>query len=123
MGTKTKPTRSVTHKKKTRRGNKRKYKSVKNNLHFSIIAQNVSGIVSKKDSLCYVLNMLSPSVIVLQETKVNKVGKVKLDGYQIFEKVRTDISVGGLLTAVLNVFNPVYCWLNDSDKRLWSTGI
>ena len=93
---------------------KRKHKILNSIKEFSVIGQNVSGLCSKKESLFSVINSLSPlSSILLQETKVNKVGMLKLKDYQIFENVRKNRGVGGLLTAVLNHFNPVIIESNE----------
>ena len=62
------------------------------------------------------VNELSPSVIILQETKLKKSGMIKtLKGYQIFEKIRKHKCGGGLLVAVENNLNPV---LVDNDESV-----
>ena len=48
----------------------------------------------------------NPSIITLQETKVNSHGTLRIPGYQIFEKIRKG-NGGGLLTAINNNLNPV----------------
>ena len=48
----------------------------------------------------------NPSIITLQETKVNSHGTLRIPGYQIFEKLRKG-NGGGLLTAINNNLNPV----------------
>ena len=53
------------------------------------------------------MNTCKPSIVTLQETKVRKSGRLKLKGYQIFEKVRKDGIGGGLLTAADENLNPV----------------
>ena len=73
----------------------------------SIVGQNVFGAFSKQNSLSNVINVLSPSIINLQETKVRKAGMLKFTGYQTFENVRSDKLGGGLLTAVDINLKPV----------------
>ena len=63
---------------------KRKYKLYKNiETNFMAIGQNISGLNSKIESLLFVVNKLKPSLIMLQETKLKKVGTVNIQGYQI----------------------------------------
>ena len=99
-------------KRKTRRGIKRSYNKYKS-INFNVVAQNVNSIMSKKESLLAMLNSLSPCSILLQETKVKKVGSLVLEGYQFFEKIRRNKEGGGLLTAALNALNPVVI---DTDE-------
>ena len=73
----------------------------------TIVGQNVFGALSKQKSLTNVINVLSPSIINLQETKVRKAGMLKFTGYQTFENVRSDKLGGGLLTAVDINLKPV----------------
>ena len=96
---------------KQRRGHKRKYnKNNSNNSNhenFTVIGQNAASLVSKKESLMLSINCLKPSVIVIQESKLKKVGMIKLPGYQIFEKLRTNNNGGGLFTAIDCSLDPV----------------
>ena len=72
--------------------NKKNFKSTK----FSIMGTNAAGLKAKKDSLIENIRLFGfPSVITIQETKLRKMGSLKIENYQIFEKIR-----GGLLTAV-----------------------
>ena len=45
--------------------------------------------------------------MTIQESKVRKVGSIKLKGYQIFENIRIGVGGGGLLTAVDQNLAPV----------------
>ena len=57
---------------KTRRGQKNKFK-VKNSVR--LVGVNANGILSKLQSLNYIICELNPTIICLQETKVRKAGK------------------------------------------------
>ena len=74
---------------------------------FSIFGANSNGLWGKLDSLRDNINFFkNPTCINIQETKLRFQGKVKLDGYQVFETVRTGMG-GGLLTAVSLDISPV----------------
>ena len=75
-------------------------------MEFSIFGSNANGINGKKESLLANINFFQPSVITIQETKLRKVGTLRLPGYQVFEKVRSGFG-GGLLTAVNETLLPV----------------
>ena len=80
---------------------------IKQNFNFSIMGSNSAGLKSKIDSLLQNIKVFGyPSCITVQETKLRKSGTVKLDNYQVFEKIRTGMG-GGLLTAVNQNLNPV----------------
>ena len=93
---------------KTRRGYGKKNKIRKSEkIGLSLLGINCNGIICKQDSLFSVLSLFEPSILTLQETKVRKTGRIKLKGYQIFEKVRKDGNGGGLLTASHENLNPI----------------
>ena len=75
---------------------------------FTVIGRNANGILSKKDSLFQIVDQLKPSVLYLQESKVNKKGLIKIEGYEIFEYVRSNSNGGSLLTAVHSNLQPVF---------------
>ena len=80
---------------------KKKHNKIRKNTDFSVLGSNASGIQHKKESLLHNINKFLPTVITLQETKLRKVGIFKLQGYQVFEKVRKEAGGGGgLITAV-----------------------
>ena len=56
------------------------------NTNLVIIGNNCAGITGKIDSLKRVIEAFSPGVIMLQETKVKKQGKVNIKEYIVFEK-------------------------------------
>ena len=111
----TKPSIKPT-KKKTRRGLNSKNKNKAINL--SIMGHNCVGLLSKMNSFLCTLDELVPSIVMLQETKVPKPGMIKIQGYQVFEKVRQQKSGGGLLIAVENNLNPVLIDVDDSVEVL-----
>ena len=53
-----------------------------------ILGNNVAGFIGKEESLIKLIEILRPGVIRLQETKLYKEGKIKLDGFVIFEKYK-----------------------------------
>ena len=83
------------------------YKNGNNVEKFSIIGNNCFGLKSKKESLVQTLKAFNfPSCITIQETKLRKMGSVKINDYQVFEKIRPGLG-GGLLSAVKENLNPV----------------
>ena len=84
--------------------NKKKFKNEK----FSIMGTNAAGLKAKKDSLIENIRLFErPSVITIQETKFRKMGTLKIENYEVFEKIRTGSYGGGLLTAVDKSLEPV----------------
>ena len=70
---------------------------------FSIFGQNAAGLLSKKESLFFAINSLQPSAITIQESKMKKIGLLKIPGYQIFEKIRKIMLVEAFLQLLLTV--------------------
>ena len=68
----TKPSINIKPKKKCRRGSKKK-----TNSNLVLFGVNCNGIKQKLDSLGTILVDINPSVILLQETHVTKVGQIK----------------------------------------------
>ena len=77
------------------------------NIKLSLLGTNANGLMNKMDSLKQAISEVMPSIITLQETKVRKLGSVKLKGFQVFEKIRIGGTGGGLLTAVDQNLSPV----------------
>ena len=50
----------------------------------TIIGNNVSGLLSKKDSWINLINKVKPGVAMFQETKIYRKGKIRFDNYCIF---------------------------------------
>ena len=62
--------------------------------------------------------MFLPSVFFVQESKLTRKSKVKIDDYVIFEKIRKERGGGGLLTAVHRSLNPVSVSEDEDDEIL-----
>ena len=108
---------------KTRRGWGRKNarKNFEKKLHeqeFSIFGSNANGIQGKLDSLKNNINTFQkPTCINIQETKMRFKGIIRLEGYQIFENVRSGFG-GGLLTAVSQDISPVLVYSGTDEIEL-----
>ena len=93
------------------KSNKYNYKS--DSKYFTVIGGNINGIKGKKDSLIKNIIMFSADVCMTQETKVTRVGEVKIPNYQIFEVVRSYGEGGSLFTAIHEYLNPVFVCGNE----------
>ena len=73
-------------KRKIRRGYGKKNirKNKLNEIKLSIVGTNSAGLKGKKESFFSLINMFSPSIITIQETKHKKIETTKLPGYQTF---------------------------------------
>ena len=80
-------------KKKVRRGKRNSSKSFVKTLRF--LGINSAGLKPKLMTFKKVLSELEPSVFMIEETKYNETGKLKLDNYIIFEVVRENKNAGG----------------------------
>ena len=80
-------------KKKVRRGKRNSSKSFVKTLRF--LGINSAGLKPKLMTFKKVLSELEPSVFMIEETKYNETGKLKLDDYIIFEVVRENKNAGG----------------------------
>ena len=72
-----------------------------------ILGNNVAGITGKSESLKRAIEVFHPGVIMLQETKCKKEGKLKLKGFLTFEKLRAENQGGGLMTIVHENLKPI----------------
>ena len=81
---------------------------------------NANGIMSKIDSFKKIVEDLEPSVIFIEETKVRKIGMLKLDQFQFFELIRINKNVkgGGLAIGVRNELRPAL--FNEGDDEVES---
>ena len=105
---------------KTRRGyglKKSKHKSKHETKNFTIIGANTNGLNLKRESFYSLVNTFQPTVITLQETKFVHYRTVKLNGYEVFEALRTNKDGGGLLTAARLDTNPVLVE-EDGDSQI-----
>ena len=107
---------------KTRRGygrkNERRNKNGSKDENFSLLGTNAAGLNSKLESFYSSINNFQPSVITIQETKFSKAGRIKIPGYQIFERVRTNKKGGGLLTAAVDNINPVLISIGKDENEI-----
>lgn len=107
---------------KTRRGygKQKKWKIINQNknkiINFSLLGTNVAGLASKTESFHNAINNYSPSVITIQESKCKRPDSVKIPGYQVFEKIRTDKGGGGLLMAADLNINPMLIGSDTDDE-------
>ena len=62
---------------------------------FSWVGNNIAGARSKWASVRRWVRIKSPSILSLQETKFQVVGKHNLDGYVTYEHLRTEKTAGG----------------------------
>ena len=96
---------------KTKRGygkkNERKFKKGNKDVKLCLLGTNANGILGKQESFKNTINNFKPSIITVQETKLTRMGQIKLKGYQIFEKLRSSGKGGGLFTAVDEDLFPV----------------
>ena len=75
---------------------------------------NAAGLRSTNLTFKKVLNELQPSAFFVEETKLKEAGKIKLDNYIIFEKVRKDgNNGGGIAFGCLPELKPV--WLREGE--------
>ena len=85
---------------------------------FSIFGTNANGIQGKLDSLKNTINLFSkPTCINIQETKMRFKGIIKLEGYQVFEHIRSGFG-GGLLTAVSQDISPVLVYTGNDEVEI-----
>ena len=100
---------------KNRRGRRKTAKNYSKSLRF--MGLNAAGLRSKLFSLKKVLNDLKPSVFFIEETKYKDAGRLKLDGYLIFEKVRkSKVNGGGLAIGCVRELNPV--WVREGEDEV-----
>ena len=83
------------------KGGHQKHKSLK------ILGNNIAGLSGKSESLHNLIQTSNPGVVMLQETKLYKIGKFKADGFCVFESHRENKEGGGLMTLIHENLNPV----------------
>jgi hypothetical protein len=105
--------------KKNRRGKRKSLKMIDKSLRF--MGVNCAGVRPKLLTLKKVLNELKPSVFFLEETKCKELGKLKLEKYVIFEKVRKNRDGGGLAIGCLPELSPV--WVREGDDPVEALSI
>ena len=109
--------------KRNRRVNKR-MKSKVVNRKLKLIGVNSAGLSSKLNSFDKVLQDRQPGVFFVQETKMNRAGKIKTENsknYQIYELVLKSSKGGGLAIRVLHDLNPV--WIGEGCDQTESLSV
>ena len=120
---------SKTKIKRNRRSlNKSKSSVNKNNVNnenknLSVMGVNSNGLISKKESMLHLINELNPSILTVQETFARKKGLLKIQGYEIFERVRENKSGGGLFTAVDSSLDPVLVSVGENESEILTVQI
>ena len=85
---------------------------------------NAAGIRSKLLTFKKVINDLKPSVFFIEETKLKEAGRLKLDNYIIFEKVRKNrINGGGIAIGCVRDLNPMWVREGEDDVEALSVDI
>ena len=87
------------------------------------MGSNAAGLNSKKESFFFLIINFKPSILTIQETKMNKTGSIRVPGYQVFEKIRRNKKGGGLLTAVDENLNPMLISNNDDENEILTVQI
>ena len=91
--------------KKLRRGKQNSAKLCSK--HLKWVGNNIAGATSKWASVKIWVRMKSPAILYLQETKFKRDGTHKINGYIVYEHLRSEkTSVGGILMAVQKYLNP-----------------
>ena len=97
---------------------KKLHKNHSNKNKYTVIGSNCNGILGKQDSLLANIRMFNPSVVMLQETKVSRVGQIKIPSFQIFEAIRQNKEGGSLMTAVHENLNPVFISEGENGNEI-----
>ena len=83
-----------------------------------VLGANAAGLLNKLESFYRNISIFNPGVIFIQESKARRKGKIKLNNYTIFEKIRKQNNGGGLLTAVHSSLKPVSISDDDDDEEI-----
>ena len=84
---------------------------------------NAAGLRSKLLSFNKVLTELKPSVFFVEETKVKYEGRLRLENYIVFEKIRQDRNGGGLAIGCIKDLNPIWVREGEGDIEALSVEI
>ena len=83
---------------------------------------NAAGLRSKMFTFKKVLKDLLPSVFFVTETKLKDAGKIRIDDYIIFEKVRNNReNGGGLAIGCIPELKPI--WVREGDDQVEALSI
>ena len=104
---------------KKRRGLRRGSKSI--NKVLRLFAVNAAGLLKKQPTLKKALCDLNPSVFFIEESKLSCPGKIKYNGYVLYENIRSrsndklSQAGGGLILGCKKELNPV--WIRDGGEE------
>ena len=77
---------------------------------------NAAGLRSKLYTFKKMIDELKPSVFLIEETKMKDAGKIKMDNYLIFEKLRKNkINGGEPAIGCLKELNPTWVQEGEDD--------
>ena len=62
--------------------------------YFNVLSSNANGLKLKLESLKYLVKHLNIGLFTLQEIKLMKKGKVKIEGFELFEAFRKKMGEG-----------------------------
>ena len=69
------------------------------------------------------ISELKPSVFFIEETKMKYEGRIKLENYVVFERIRKDRSGGGLALGCIKELNPIWVREGEGDIETLSVEI
>ena len=72
-------------------------------------------LTGQVDSFKRMISVFNPAVLMLQETKTKKTGKIKLEIFIVFEKLRDNNEGGGLMSIVHQNMQPVLVPCDHSE--------
>ena len=108
------PSKSNHNKQKQTRRGKRAKQLITEKL--TITGTNANGLATKKESLLHSLQTENPQVFMVQETKLRRKNQIKVDGYQLFERVRKGKSGGGIMIGIRNDIESIPVIVSDYDE-------
>ena len=82
---------------------------------------NSGGLKSKLPTLKKVLHELEPTIFCIEETKYKEPGKLKVDGYEVFELLRKDKEGGGIAIGCKKELHPT--WVREGDDYVEAISI
>ena len=88
----------------------------------TVFSANANSLKNRMDSLRFNIDLLRPSVIIIQETKLKRKNQCELKGYKCFMTLRGD-SGGGLLLACHERLEPTLIYEGDSECEVLSVQI
>ena len=93
------------------------------NKNLTKVGTNSAGLSSKIESFFNLINSFNPCIVTVQETKHTKMRKLKIPGYQNFERLRNGKPGGGLLMSIIEDLDPVLIYTASEDIELMTVEI